>query len=313
VPNLEVLELEPGFTHVDRSQWPLKAFADAPKLHTLCIKRRITISNLDVPWAQLTHLTFTTGHANAILDALTLCTNLISFETSLLGMQNNQGTSHIIHLSVFHPQLCQFQLFADILPNHLLDLITLPHLVDLDYTDDIGMDGVDEPSRSCIVSLIQHSNYELQRLCLDFHGTSLSEADVIACLSLTPALTMLVLPSPLSVASMTPPYLLQLNFNPIYYSERPLIPHLQVLKLDYHESLNLHLFVKLVESRRSSTLVIPEGMQKIERIDLLGDMVKQLEREPMLHLWQLGCDSLELFVSDDYNLRGIPDLLELFE
>jgi len=157
VPMLEVLDLQGGFHGIDQGHVPLAAFEVAPMLHTVKIRTGISMSNILVPWIQLTNLSMGHCDRNAIIHALSFCPNLLSFEASFERQLDSHETSQA---PVIHPHLLTFQLYSDLSPSPVLDQITLPNLTHFNYIHDFGQeDGAASQSALFALSSLLKRSY----------------------------------------------------------------------------------------------------------------------------------------------------------
>ncbi|KAJ6579532.1 hypothetical protein DFH09DRAFT_1310193 [Mycena vulgaris] len=189
IPNLERLQLSvPSWQMVsDNTTTPVSVFEHAPNLHTVQLLR-ISPALIVLPWAQLTHFTGEMIPASACLHVLQSAVSLVDCKFIQVSGLLDQP-----HLLPPHLALKSFTLEGRMITVHrMLDILTLPGLIDLDLNE-----SGRRPSSDEFLSFLSRSRPPLQRLTLRKGYQSL-----IRGLPLLPSLAALNL-TDLSVTEMS--------------------------------------------------------------------------------------------------------------
>lgn len=213
-------------------------FMRAPRLRRVRMHLGMLPNKLDLPWNQLTRLELPKVHDVEFLAILADCSNLQEFTVVV----NSRGD----HLQpVFHDRLRS--LAINILQGFTrpLDLLTLPTLSNLRYTD-----RYDHVAAHSLSQFITRSSCTLVQLDLSIGNRSTNSEPFLRILQLCPRLEELMLSDPSSF-SLTPEVLVRLTVgDPRNVDHETLVPRLRLFGLDaVQRSFDPSIFASMLQSR----------------------------------------------------------------
>ena len=242
LPYLQTLSIANG-TFIPLTQ-TLDIFEIAPRLHSLTLGHNISLTELRIPWNQLTYCDITRGQWDIgdCLELLRKSPNLVECTLAFGPDVSHQAQPLIQHE---HLRILSIHSTRNKSIGPFFDNLTLSTL----ETFSANCSNSASWAQPQFLSLLSRSACPLLRLQLEFSFEFIDDY-LIDCLQLLPSLTKLELRGQCHVALTRSFFVRLTHYMPEKGRDGCLLPNLRVLKLDIYPGKIGESFVNMIESRR---------------------------------------------------------------